>query len=136
MAKISKSVQIQKGKKVGYEQVQELLRAFNEKTGVISEDGTVKEVFKIVIEIDEAKIRTVTPEIERYLKFKDNTAVRTMNDPGDGIAEDITVEIEAPSIPNSNGYFAYDADRDGDLDKEEEVETVEVKPKKKTSKKK
>jgi hypothetical protein len=136
MGKISKSVQIQKGKKIGYEQFAELLRAFNEKTGVIDSDGTVKEVFKIVIEIDESKIRgELTPEIENYKKFKDNTAVRTMNDPGDGIVESIKVEEELPAKPRTNGYFAFDEEVDGPVD-QEEIEVVVVKPKKKTTNKK
>lgn len=129
--KVSKSFKAQKGQVIGYEQFAELLRAFIEKTDALDENHKVTQPFKIVIELDTKELRGNVPEkLQKYLDFKDNTFVRTVNDHGEG--KDAPVEDISVPMP-VNGY-AFDEEVDGPVD--QELETVEVKPKKKGGKRK
>lgn len=122
--KVSKSFKTHKGQVIGFEQFAELLRAFNEKTDAIDSNGRVNQVFKVVMELDTKELRGDIPEkLQKYMDFKDNTFVRTVNDHGDGK----DVPSEDISLPIKNGY-AFDEEVDGPVDQEQE--TVEVKPKK------
>ena len=94
--KVSKSFKAVKGSILGEDQFTQLLQQFQIKTGCVEEVNNsgkfkVLQGFKLIVEVDVSEIRGQVPQqLEYYLGFKDNHAVRTMNTP---------VEPEDESIP-------------------------------------
>ena len=134
--KVSKSFKAVKGSILGEDQFIELLQKFQIKTGCAQEINNtgkfkVLQSFKIIVEVDVKEIRGQVPQqLEYYLGFKDNHAVRTMNSPIEPESESIPIP-EDDDEPYYIGQLLIDPKKQDDSESE-----VVVITKKKVSKKK